>query len=804
MIMNPEAPTPDDDAGFKAMMADMGETGPLPPAIKNRTPIDTAAPASNDDAGYNAMMADINGGASKKAGPRGGGPAPARPQQLKSRYRQAGEAAPQERELSLGEAFQGAGRNFIPSTVEMGKGMISAVTHPKETLGAIGGIGSGLLSQTMGVLGAQQDPTKKAHDEALAKALEGHYAQTYGSYKGFKKALNTDPASIAMDLSTLVLGPAGAAAKGAGLTKTAAGLGKLAELTDPVQLALKAAKIPFKAAGKIVPYAQSLSSGASVSSLAKAAEAASSRATPEERAAFQAHINKKADPSEIVGAMDNALDEIAKKRSTDYIDSRKAMFGGTLPPLSFQNISDALKTRIQENRLTDPITGFVGVKNPNVEKVMKEIGQEIKRYSSQPVNSMAHTLEGFDALKQRINAIRKNYRGDPQAYQAATAMHKEILKELISKEPEYGKLMSQYSNASDEMAAIRERFGVGKNLSDETVLKKVLKSKFGKGKDSENLLSALAQHDSRIPYMIAGHELSDIMPGGLRQALMYSAPFNPAGIVGGAAHLAASSPKVMGGLNYAAGTAGRHIESLTRPAITKPLTYIGQQEDGGAPTPKSLSEERPTSFSSVKFRGPAPVITGDPTYDAMLHQESGGHQFKDGSPLVSSAGAIGAAQVMPSTGPEAARLAGEPWDLERLKTDPDYNVKLGKAYFDSLVTKYGDPLLAAAHYNGGGVQVERAVKMAQENGGSWVDYLTANETKNYVKNVASRIAAATGGRIQRASGGRIDSGRHEALVNKLMKKAERAKSVSNKVTEPLLEVPDKAIVKALDMAQQAI
>lgn len=95
----------------------------------------------------------------------------------------------------------------------------------------------------------------------------------------------------------------------------------------------------------------------------------------------------------------------------------------------------------------------------------------------------------------------------------------------------------------------------------------------------------------------------------------------------------------------------------------------------------------------------------------------------------------------------------------------------------------------------------------------WLRGKTVGQVKKWAENeMQTQIAAinkpspnaATGGRIQRASGGRIDSGRHEALVNKLMKKAERAKSVSNKVTEPLLEVPDKAIVKALDMAQQAI
>ena len=779
----------DNDAAFDKIMAQKT------PNVGENIP----SGAMSDEEAFNKVMSG-SGGASPFGGPPTGAPKGPRP--TASRYHQAGaKLKPEEKELTFGQAVQGAGQSFLPSTVEMGKGMVSAVTHPAETLGAIGQIGTGFASQAAGALGATQDPAKKAKDEALAKALQGHYAQTYGSWKGFKKALGTDPASIAMDLSTLVLGPAGAGAKGAGLVKTGAALSKAAEFTDPIQLALKTAKLPFRAAGKIVPLAQSFSTGKDANFLAMAAKAASSKATPEERAAFQAHMTKKAQPSEIVDRIDYGLDELAKKRSADYIKKQKALTGGNLQPLSFQNLTDAFKDRVQQNRVTDPRTGFFGVKNPNVESIMDEIGTEISRYSAQPVNSVAHTLEGFDALKQYINQIRNKYKNDPQAYQAGTLMHKEILKELIAKEPEYGKLMNQYSRASDEMAAIRERFGAGRNLSDETVLKKVMKSKFGKGKESENLLSALSQYDSTIPYMIAGHALSDVFPGGLRQALMYSAPLNPAGLVGGAAHLAASSPRAMGSLNYAAGTVGRQIGTLTQPAVTKALTYAGQQRNEANQIKPAAATAPPVTATGAP---PAPTVTGDKTFDAMLHQESGSRQFRqDGTLIESPKGAMGISQIMKETGPEAAKLAGETWDLERAKTDEAYNLKLGKAYFDSLVGKYGDPIIAAGDYNCGPGAMDRAIEKARYEGGSWVDYVP-NETKNYVKNVAARSTAATGGRIERASGGRTVDSRHEALVNKLMNKAKKAKFASNKITEPLLDIPDKAIVKALDVAQQAI
>ena len=64
---------------------------------------------------------------------------------------------------------------------------------------------------------------------------------------------------------------------------------------------------------------------------------------------------------------------------------------------------------------------------------------------------------------------------------------------------------------------------------------------------------------------------------------------------------------------------------------------------------------------------------------------------------------------------------------------------------------------------------------------------------------AGSQASSRGGR---ASGGKVD--RHEELVGRLMRKADEAKRATNKTTEPLLKAPDEAIVRALDVAQQAI
>jgi|GEM_PF-5508378 len=103
--------------------------------------------------------------------------------------------------------------------------------------------------------------------------------------------------------------------------------------------------------------------------------------------------------------------------------------------------------------------------------------------------------------------------------------------------------------------------------------------------------------------------------------------------------------------------------------------------------------------------------TADDVWQRMLQAESGGRQLRDdGTPVTSPAGAIGIAQVMPATAPEAAALAGLEWDETRYRTDPTYNAALGRAYFDKQVETFGDLRLAAAAYNAGPGRVREHIR----------------------------------------------------------------------------------------------
>ncbi|AYJ85783.1 hypothetical protein D3Y57_07090 [Sphingomonas paeninsulae] len=122
------------------------------------------------------------------------------------------------------------------------------------------------------------------------------------------------------------------------------------------------------------------------------------------------------------------------------------------------------------------------------------------------------------------------------------------------------------------------------------------------------------------------------------------------------------------------------------------------------------------------------------SFDRMLGAESNHRQFKDdGSTVTSPKGAKGIAQVMPKTGPEAARDAGVPWDADRFANDPAYNEKLGRAYHDKLLRSFnGDEELAAAAYNAGPGRIRWALDKGGVDG--WKAFIP-KETSDYVRKV---------------------------------------------------------------------
>ncbi len=127
---------------------------------------------------------------------------------------------------------------------------------------------------------------------------------------------------------------------------------------------------------------------------------------------------------------------------------------------------------------------------------------------------------------------------------------------------------------------------------------------------------------------------------------------------------------------------------------------------------------------------------------AVMHQESGGHEYRNGEPITSGAGAMGLMQLMPAT---YADLQGQ-YDLGSDPFEPHDNIMAGTAYISQMYRKYGAPAFLAA-YNAGPQRLD--------------DYLSQgrplpNETVDYVAAIAPHLGteiAMSGPLAAYASGG---------------------------------------------------
>jgi soluble lytic murein transglycosylase len=126
---------------------------------------------------------------------------------------------------------------------------------------------------------------------------------------------------------------------------------------------------------------------------------------------------------------------------------------------------------------------------------------------------------------------------------------------------------------------------------------------------------------------------------------------------------------------------------------------------------------------------------------AVIRQESEFDQKAD-----SFVGAKGMMQLMTYTAKLVAKQAKLPYSKSKLKTDPDYNIKLGSFYLAGLLEDYeGSYPFALAGYNAGPKRVKYWKKIngnpqkGEINYVDWIELIKFKETRNYVQRVLENI-----------------------------------------------------------------
>jgi hypothetical protein len=501
----------------------------------------------------------------------------------------------------LSDVAKGFAKNLIPSVGHAAYETVQPFLPANwaETGRNLKAAGSGLYNYASGLYDPKSiSPEQKAQSDAMVNALKDVYARRYGSTAGFLTTLRDDPGVLLSDASMLFgIGELGTAGT---VSKT---LGTAARITDPLQLTGKAAGKLAEVGTNVASPFLSLSTGASGSSFRRAGEAG--RMTSEEAAkiaeeaqktaqglsgasgttstiqnpkdAFYKHLVKGSEiADEALDATNDAIRLAAKQRSADYM-AQKSQLGQAGTPIDMTHILDTVNQ--VEKSLYRPSGQRIHFGNDELYNTMGAIKNEISNTAALP--NSARTLEEIDALKQGLASLRDRYRPGSQEYRIASEMQQSVWQTLANEklggDANYANMMKDYEAASRQLADYRSQ--LGSKTSDTTALKKILSAKGDTIKGS--LIDDLAKYRPDLPHMIAGQDLSNLMPQGVQQRILDSIVLTGAGMANPSLLFGAplASPKAMGMVNY---------------GLNKPIDYIKQVPTVPAYAARQFEEtERP-------------------------------------------------------------------------------------------------------------------------------------------------------------------------------------------------------------------
>jgi hypothetical protein len=493
------------------------------------------------------------------------------------------DAAPME----LSEVGTQALQNLPRSAKEFGHAIVQPFLHPLDTAEALGKVGTGIYSKAKGALGVEQEAGTKAKDEASVDALVDFYKQRYGTWENAKRAIAEDPVGVLADASTIFTGGGGLAARLPGAAgKIGEVAGTVGRVTDPLNIALQAPKAAAKAITSTVNIPAAIQSGAAYKSLQAAHEAGVTK-----NPSFWEHFSGKADGSQLVGKVESGVDQIRKERSDNFIaglkGEEKANAAKVLP---YTLVDDALsKARARAYNL-DKNGNIISSKSDTLHNAYVAMEQEINAFKN---GNIDHNIASFHDLKRTLRnkgraAAGRDSDALGMADEVANSAKQTIIDPKYGASEKYANTMEKYGEASDKLNEIKANLLSGK--SDSTKLNKLLKSY--KNDMNVDLLSELYKKDPTLASSIAGHDLANWLPGGLRGNIVSSIIYGGSGFINPAfllhpahaLHFAASnalsSPKLMGGFNYATGRASALPSDIYKVAPYAPaVSQVGEGMD---------------------------------------------------------------------------------------------------------------------------------------------------------------------------------------------------------------------------------
>ena len=448
--------------------------------------------------------------------------------------------------------------NFLPSAGRMVGGIYDAVTHPLKTGKAVLDLGAGALQNILPESLVQAVGEDKA-SRNVADTVGQHYKGRYGSIEGLKEAISTDPAGVMADASSL-LGVGGMMAPG----RLGAGLKTASSAIDPLALTLRGAGKLGSGAGFVAKKVLGASTGVGDEAISQAYRAGKAGGTAAD--AFTANMRGASNMDDVLTAAKENLQVMGAQKQKAY----RSGMSGIRKDKSILDMSGIEKT------LDDSfgIASFKGqIKNESAANALGKINKEIANWKSLDPAEF-HTPEGLDALKQKIGGIVEEIPFEQKtARLAAGKVYDSIKNEITKQAPEYAKVMSEYSNASDTIKEIEKALSLGpkgKAAADTSMRK--LQSLMRNNANTNygyrtNLAKTLEQAGGQeLMPALAGQAVNEWMPRGIQRAMTGSggAALALTGNIPAAVGMGlVSSPRLVGEASYLGGKASGLLGSGT-------------------------------------------------------------------------------------------------------------------------------------------------------------------------------------------------------------------------------------------------
>ena len=441
--------------------------------------------------------------------------------------------------LTWGETLGGAALNFVPSTFELAYDTVYALTL-------------GLPDTIEGVADIIGGATGLSDDPSSYEALKKYYSDRYGSVEGFKKALQTDPASIMADVAGVLTGGATILAKTGSVAskvskisalsnaaKAAETFGTYAAKIDPLNTAAtltgKGANVATRAAEAAVVDAPARFAGTTPDAVKQAFDAGKRGSDT-----FKEYASGAGDITEPLNKAEKALGELYQQRSADYT-RRMQRLKKSDETLAFDDVEKAIEGVRKVGR-------HKGIDISAAADVWDEVDGKYMEFLDKGLNS----IEDFDAMKRAIKTIGSKYQPGTPQFKVANDVSKAINDVIVAKAPVYANIMKDYRQASDVLTDVKATLSLGA-ASPDTALNKLRRNAEGRTARGRTVLDILEQTPSGkgISDMLAGAALSsDTATGGA------SALTAPAAMVSGSPEVLAAgmiTPKSLGDKAYQMG-----------------------------------------------------------------------------------------------------------------------------------------------------------------------------------------------------------------------------------------------------------